>query len=128
MAKEEILVDDGIYFRPRNDGGSIQFLHFATGEISTIAKMASGSFHISPDRRSILYTKTERVDRDMMLVENFQRRAMGCFSNSHDARRFAGSPLNGAGPGPWAYSTADAPSSGRRRDNAASAMSALEAL
>lgn len=72
MAKKKILVEDGIHFRPRNDGGSIQFLHFATGEISTIAKMASGSFHISPDRRSILYTKTERVGGDVMLVENFQ--------------------------------------------------------
>ena len=72
MAPKEILVDDGIYFRPRNGGGSIHVLHFATGEISTIAGIASGSFYISPDRRSILYTKTERVDGDLMLVENLQ--------------------------------------------------------
>ncbi|MFB3921929.1 MAG: protein kinase [Terriglobia bacterium] len=72
------LVDDGIYFIPRQDaesGTSIQFLNTATGkvqEIASIDKPVGVGLAVSPDRRWILYAQADQTGSDLMLVEKFR--------------------------------------------------------
>ena len=72
------LVEDGIYFVPREDpksGYSIQFLNNTTGKIRRIAslgKVVAPSLTVSPDRRWILYSQYEQSGGNLMLVENFR--------------------------------------------------------
>ena len=72
------LTDDG--FEPagtRRPLASLQFLSFATGKtkpIATVEKAPLGltGLTVSPDRRWILYTRTDQQGSDLMLVENFR--------------------------------------------------------
>jgi Tol biopolymer transport system component len=71
------LVSEGIYFipRPDSDGSySIQFFNFATKRIQTVSRVASPQAHlsVSPDGRWILYSETNQIGSDLMLVENFR--------------------------------------------------------
>jgi Tol biopolymer transport system component/DNA-binding winged helix-turn-helix (wHTH) protein len=70
-------VGDGVYYTkaPAADGVfSLKFYDLATRTIRTVAK-PDGSpgavISVSPDRRSILYSKYEPLTQDLMLVENF---------------------------------------------------------
>jgi serine/threonine protein kinase len=69
---------DGIYFISRPDparGCSIRFLELATGKMKTIAELGKQlcqDLAVSPDHRWALYTQTEQVGSDLMLVENFR--------------------------------------------------------
>jgi Tol biopolymer transport system component len=70
------LVSEGIYFIPKADSVgrySIQFFDFATKRIRSISTVESpqGHLSLSPDGRWILYTQTDQVGSDLMLVENF---------------------------------------------------------
>ena len=73
-----VVAEKGIYFIPRPDqtrGSSIRFLEFATGKITTIAELGKQPcgdwLTVSPDRRWALYTQTDQLGSDLMLVENF---------------------------------------------------------
>jgi Tol biopolymer transport system component len=72
------VVRDGIYFIPTRSGTtgfSIQFFSFASGKIRTIAtleKTEGPGLAVSPDGRWILYSQTDQVGSDLMLVENFR--------------------------------------------------------
>ena len=72
------IVNEGIYFIPRPDSAgrySIQFFNFATKKIrsiTTIERPAGYFLSISPDGRWILYSQTDQVGSDLMLVENFR--------------------------------------------------------
>ncbi len=71
------VVDDGIYFIPRQDprsGYSIQFLNTATGKsqkVASIEKPIGVGLAVSPDRRKILYAQVDQGGSDLMLVEDF---------------------------------------------------------
>jgi eukaryotic-like serine/threonine-protein kinase len=71
---------EGIYFIQWPDvqrGASLQFYNFATERTKRITKI-EGSFlfydfglTVSPDARSVLYTRPDHPNSDLMLVENF---------------------------------------------------------
>jgi Tol biopolymer transport system component/serine/threonine protein kinase len=74
------IVDSGVYFVPgrATAGGAIQFLSFATNQITPVASFekpldlgATGGLAVSPDGRWILYTQVEQAGSELMLVENF---------------------------------------------------------
>jgi Tol biopolymer transport system component/DNA-binding winged helix-turn-helix (wHTH) protein len=73
------LGKQGIYFIRPNDQGSGQelaFLRFATRQISSIVtiprpRSVNLGLALSPDERMILYSQTDQVGSDLMLVENF---------------------------------------------------------
>ena len=70
------VVDDGIYFVAKNEGGSaIAFLAFATGKVRVIAPIPAGYFglSVSPDRKWILYPQQTRPDESQLfLAEGFR--------------------------------------------------------
>ena len=53
-----------------------RFLEFATGTIRHVATLDKGilwGFSVSPDQRSVLYTKSQGgVQSDLVIVENFR--------------------------------------------------------
>ncbi len=68
------VVEQGIYFVP-DPNTSVKFLTFATGKVTTIAKLsgyAAYGFSVSPDGRWLLYSQYELNGADLMLVENFR--------------------------------------------------------
>ena len=72
------VVEQGIYFIPGQPNGeisSVEFLSFATGKVTTIARLggcAAWGFSVSPDGRYLLYSQYEGGGNDLMLVENFR--------------------------------------------------------
>jgi Tol biopolymer transport system component len=70
------LVNEGIYFIPAPGAGgksSIQFLSFATAKVKTVAPISrpGEGLSVSPDGRSLLFTRHDEGGSDLMLVENF---------------------------------------------------------
>ena len=63
----------GIYFIPKRDPKSLQFLNTVTGKVQRIASFdtAPDALTVSPDGRWILYGKYEAGPTNLMLVENF---------------------------------------------------------
>lgn len=69
------VVERGIYFFSGRESPSIQFFHFATGRIETVAKVEGRTvfgLSVSPDGRWLLYAKWGKVGFDLMLVEHFR--------------------------------------------------------
>jgi Tol biopolymer transport system component/DNA-binding winged helix-turn-helix (wHTH) protein len=68
---------EGIYFiRPTGQGSGqdLAFLRFATSQttsVVTIPRPAGLGLALSPDERLILYSQTDQVGSDLMVVENF---------------------------------------------------------
>jgi len=70
------VVNKGIYYIDQPaDEARIQFYDFATGKSTTVAHHL-GDVHISlavsPDGRTILYSRMDYLPNDLMLVENFR--------------------------------------------------------
>jgi Tol biopolymer transport system component len=72
------VVKQGIYFlsgwRPSGNP-SIEYLSFATGRATTIAKLGDRAwwgFSVSPDGRSLLYAQQQPRSGDLWMVENFR--------------------------------------------------------
>jgi len=68
------VADKGIYFIPR-DEAAVRFLDFKTRAIRTVASLdqsRQGTFDVSPDGKTILYTQMDSRGSDLMLVENFR--------------------------------------------------------
>ena len=65
--------DEGIYFIDRRSGGpAVAYLDLESRTIETIAPLpniASPSLAVSPDGKTILYARIERVNSDLMLAE-----------------------------------------------------------
>jgi Tol biopolymer transport system component len=69
------VVERGIYFLSGWENPSVQFFHFATGKIETVARLEGSvafGLSVSPDGRWLLYSKHEGRGSDLMLVENFR--------------------------------------------------------
>ena len=72
------VVEDGVYFVPGSTPGadfSLQFLRFATGAVELIhdfERLPFSTMSVAPDGRSILFSQTEPLEADIMLVENFR--------------------------------------------------------
>ena len=76
------MTPEGIgLFRFGDSGPAIEFYRFSTGALSQVAAAlpkeariatASPYFAISRDLRWMLYTQIDRVESDIMLVENFR--------------------------------------------------------
>ena len=69
------IVDQGIHFIPDSKPRAVQFLSFATGKVTTTAKVAqepAWGFSVSPDGRWLLYAQYAPRGSDLMLVENFR--------------------------------------------------------
>jgi len=72
------IVKEGIYFIPMPDAAgrssTIQFFNFATKKIRSIStiKSATSGLSVSPDGRWILYSQTDQLGSDLMLVEHFR--------------------------------------------------------
>ena len=72
------VVEEGVYFVPPSTpeaGFSIEFLRFATGAVEPIhdfERQPTGHFSVAPDGRSILYSRAEEWQSDLMLVEGFR--------------------------------------------------------
>jgi len=68
----------GIYFFTPPDGqgrSDICVYEFSTGKTSkilTIERNVYNCIAVSPDERTILYTQSDQVGSDLMLVENFR--------------------------------------------------------
>ena len=71
-------VEDGIYYigQPGSDRQyPIHFFEFAPGASRLLAKVEGpilAGLGVSPDRKTILFTKSATTGADLMLVENFQ--------------------------------------------------------
>jgi len=69
---------EGIYFiRPTHRGSEEELacLRYSTSQITsvvTIPRKSGFGLALSPDERLILYTQTDQVGSDLMLVENFR--------------------------------------------------------
>ena len=67
----------GVYFvgrDPRGVGQVLQRLRFSTGAfepLASISKPLGGGMAVSPDERSVLYTQVDRLESDLVLVEQF---------------------------------------------------------
>ena len=72
------IVGSGIYFMPTENATevySIQFLSFATNNISSIATLETApdnGFALSPSGEWMLYTMERQSGSELMLVENFR--------------------------------------------------------
>jgi Tol biopolymer transport system component/predicted Ser/Thr protein kinase len=73
------LTSQGIYVRTWKPplAPVIELYSFATGRLARVAELAKGKDYslglsVSPDDKWILYTQLDRVDSDLMLVENFR--------------------------------------------------------
>ena len=71
------VVEEGIYFVPPSKGAAffLHFLRFATGAVEPIhefERQPGGNLSVAPDGRSILFGQLERMEADIMLVENFR--------------------------------------------------------
>lgn len=71
------VVEKGVYFIDRpSDEARLQFFDFAAARSTTIARnlgeVSNGGLTVSPDGRTILYTRRDSSVDDLMLVENFR--------------------------------------------------------
>jgi Tol biopolymer transport system component len=70
------LAEEGIYFiNETEDSYSLEFLSFPTGDVIKITKLGkdwAGYLAVSFDHRRILYSRRERLESDILLVENFR--------------------------------------------------------
>jgi len=69
------VVDESIYYVTKADQGfAIAFLNLATGKSEILSRIGDGyvGFSVSPDRRWILYTQTNPVNSELVLVEGFR--------------------------------------------------------
>lgn len=85
------VASDGLYFEARLPGNplghtpdftpftrqeaAIDFLSFATGEVSrvvTLDRHAGHGLDLSPDERTLLFAQMDAFSEDLMLVENFR--------------------------------------------------------
>jgi hypothetical protein len=69
-------VEEGIYYmRVIESAFVIEFSNFSTGDVRQIAEVEgepSLYIDISPDRSFLLFSKYDREESDIMLVENFR--------------------------------------------------------
>jgi Tol biopolymer transport system component len=69
-------VASGIYFLNEERPGSLEFLDFATRGVRQIATLGEtlrvSSMRVSSDQRRLLYVHRDRLEVDLMLVENFR--------------------------------------------------------
>jgi Tol biopolymer transport system component/DNA-binding winged helix-turn-helix (wHTH) protein len=68
-------VEDGIYFAAGPRVTELRFLDFGTGQVKTIADLgprANANAAISPDRRWLVFPRTEESNTNLMLTENFR--------------------------------------------------------
>jgi Tol biopolymer transport system component len=78
MYQDVAIVSSGLYFVPTQGtaaGSSIQFLSFATNNISNLATVGTAlvwGLTVSPDGKWILYGLEEQSGSELMLVENFR--------------------------------------------------------
>jgi hypothetical protein len=70
------VFEKGIYYVDRPSGEArLQFFDFATGRSTTVAPALGDTrqgFTVSPDARTILYSRVDSSVDDLMLVENFR--------------------------------------------------------
>ena len=76
IARAFSVLERGIYYIERPAGESrLQFFDFGSGRSTTVARNL-GDVHyglsVSPDGRTILYTRLDSSVHDLMLVENFR--------------------------------------------------------
>jgi eukaryotic-like serine/threonine-protein kinase len=73
-----VPVEEGIYFigrRTANKQFPLQFFQFSTNTSRLLTNIDGGVFNglsVSPDRKTILFTKTVSVGANVMMIENFQ--------------------------------------------------------
>jgi Tol biopolymer transport system component len=71
-----VVLEQGIYYLERPIHQSrLQFFNFATGRSTTVAHELGDTYNyltVSPDGRTILYTRVDSSVDDLMLVENFR--------------------------------------------------------
>ena len=69
------VVREGIYFVPADAPKSVRYFDFKTNKVREILSMEKDfgyGLSVSQDRRSILYSQTDEVNSNVMVVENFQ--------------------------------------------------------
>lgn len=77
------VVERGIYFTSASQPPAILFFDFKTGKTEMVAEYGDGGSNpvsdvvgwglsVSPERRSLLFSKREDRGVDLMLVENFR--------------------------------------------------------
>ena len=71
------IVNEGIYFLLKDENGStaIRFFNFGTGDVSNIANLEDkeiAHISVSHDQRHFLYTQIDKMETDIILVENFR--------------------------------------------------------
>jgi Tol biopolymer transport system component len=70
------VFDKGVYYIDQPSGEArLQFYDFATGRSTTVARNLGDvelGFTVSPDGRTILYSRVDSSLSDLMLVENFR--------------------------------------------------------
>jgi serine/threonine protein kinase/Tol biopolymer transport system component len=73
------LFANGVYYidytDPLTKETRLQYLNFLTGKTTTVARNlgeVSAGLTVSPDGKTLLYTRVDSYDVDLMIVENFQ--------------------------------------------------------
>ncbi len=73
---DEVVVDEGVYAIQYARGGNVVvFLDFATDDCVELAPSPAGAspnLSLSPDRRQIIFDRSEETERDLILVEDFR--------------------------------------------------------
>jgi len=76
VSRAFVVLERGIYYIDRPSGEArLQFFDFATGRSTTVARNLgeiSVGLTVSPDGRTILYSRVDSSVDDLMLVENFR--------------------------------------------------------
>jgi len=71
-------LDEGIYFLARSPVPTVKLYSFTTKQTTQLAVVGKEipwgypGFSVSPDGKQIIYTQIDRVENDLMLVENFR--------------------------------------------------------
>jgi Tol biopolymer transport system component len=72
------VLDDGVYFLAREPMPTVKFHSFITRQTKEVASVgknidwAGPGFSVSSDGKQIIYAQIDRVEHDLMLVENFR--------------------------------------------------------
>ncbi len=69
------VTEQGVYFVPRANRTTIQFLRFSTGKIEKIVDLGKEAYYgltVSPDGRWLVYSEIEQQGSNLMLVDKFR--------------------------------------------------------
>jgi Tol biopolymer transport system component len=77
LSRDFAVFEDGIYYAGRFENGQtpLLFFQFSTGRSRLLTRIEGDLYYglsVSPDRKTVLFSKSVASGRDLMLIENFR--------------------------------------------------------